>query len=229
MAFCNSCGASMASGTRFCNKCGAAVVASSPAPAVAPPAAVRSTPPVASSTPATSAPAPASGGGALKAILIVVGVIVLVGILGLVSLGFIAWRVARHTHVRHEGDNVRVETPFGTVQTTNDPQQAARDLGVDLYPGAQVLKEGATSATFGTVHTASLNFETADSLDKVCSFYKPRFPNAMVMSTEADQCTIVSNDKKNMITINVKAESNKTRIVITNVTHKSGAANSSSN
>ena len=152
----------------------------------------------------------------------------LIGILGFASLGLVAWRVARHTRVRQNGDNVRVETPFGTVQTTNDPEAAARDLGVELYPGAQVLKEGATSATFGAVHTTSLNFETSDSADKVCGFYKPKFPNAMVMSTEAKQCTIVSNDRKNMITINVKEESDKTRIVITNVS-KSGAGNPSSN
>ncbi len=220
MAFCNSCGTNIVPGTRFCNKCGAAILASTAAPAAAPPVVAGSAPP------ATAVPP--SGGGALKAILIGVGVIVLVGILAVASLGFFAWRVARHTRVRQDGDNVRVETPFGTVQTTNDPQAAARDLGVDLYPGAEALKEGATSATFGTVHTASLNFETSDSVDKVCSFYKPKFPNAMVMTTEANQCTIVSNDQKNMITITVKGESDKTRIVITNVS-KSGAANSSSN
>ena len=220
MAFCNSCGTNIVPGTRFCNKCGAAILASTAATAAAPPVVAGSAPP------ATAVPP--SGGGALKAILIGVGVIVLVGILAAASLGFFAWRVARHTRVRQNGDNVRVETPFGTVQTTNDPQAAARDLGVDLYPGAQALKEGATSATFGTVHTASLNFETSDSVDKVCSFYKPKFPNAMVMTTEANQCTIVSNDQKNMITITVKGESDKTRIVITNVS-KSGAANSSSN
>ena len=67
-----------------------------------------------------------------------VGVIVLVGILGVASLGFFAWRVAHRTHVRQEGDNVKVETPFGTVETTKDPEEAARNLGVDLYPGAQV-------------------------------------------------------------------------------------------
>ncbi len=220
MAFCNSCGTNIVPGTRFCNKCGAAILASTAATAAAPPVVAGSAPP------ATAVPP--SGGGALKAILIGVGVIVLVGILAVASLGFFAWRVARHTRVRQDGDNVRVETPFGTVQTTNDPQAAARDLGVDLYPGAEALKEGATSATFGTVHTASLNFETSDSVDKVCSFYKPKFPNAMVMTTEANQCTIVSNDQKNMITITVKGESDKTRIVITNVS-KSGAANSSSN
>jgi hypothetical protein len=216
MAFCNSCGASIAPGTRFCNKCGAAVLTSSPAPAAA-----------SSAPPAVSSPAPASGGGALKAILIVVGVIVLFIILGVTSIAFFAWRVAHHTRVRHDGDNVKVETPFGTVETTKDPQDAARNLGVDLYPGAEVLKEGSVSMTFGTVHTAALNFETSDSVEKVCSFYKPKFPNATVVTSEADQCTIVSNDHKNMITINAKIQSGKTRIVITNVSN-SDAANSSS-
>jgi hypothetical protein len=158
-----------------------------------------------------------------------VGVIVIVGTLAVASLGFLAWRFARHSHVRQQGENVRVETPFGAVESTKDPQEAARNLGVDLYPGAQVLNEGAASASFGAVHTATLNFETTDSLDKVSSFYKSRFPNAMVMTTEANECTIVSNDKKNMITINMKTQGDKTRIAITNVSHKPDAANSSSN
>ena len=223
MAFCNSCGASLNPGIRFCNKCGAAVLASSPVSPGSPPPTVASTSPVASTPPA---PVPASGGGALKVILIVVGVIVIVGTLCVASLGFFAWRIAHRAHIRQEGDNVRVETPFGTVESTKDPQEAARTLGVDLYPGAQVLKDGSTSMTFGSVHTATLNFESTDSLDKVSSFYKSRFPNAMVMNSQADQCTIVSNDKKNMITINIKAEGDKTRIAITNVNH---SANSSSN
>ena len=109
---------------------------------------------------------------------------------------------------------MKVETPFGTVETTRDPQAAARNLGVDLYPGAQVMKEGSTSMTFGNVHTAALTFETSDPVDKVCSFYKPKFPNAMVMTTQTEQCTIVSNDQKNMITIKAKIESGKTRIAV---------------
>ena len=225
MAFCNSCGANIVPGTRFCNKCGAAVLTST-LPPVAPPPAPGSVPPT-PSTPAAATAAQPSGGGALKAILIVVGVIVLVGILGLTSLAFFAWRVARHTHVRQNGDNVKVETPFGTVQTTKDPQDAARNLGVDLYPGAQVMKEGSVSVTFGNVHTAALNFETSDSVNQVCSFYKPKFPNAMVVSSDENQCNIVFNDQKNMITINAKTENGRTKIVISNVSRSTGANPSS--
>jgi hypothetical protein len=227
MAFCNSCGASIVPGTRFCNKCGAAIRSSSPAPAVPPSTPVGAAPPGPPVAPVAN-PASTSGGGALKPILIVVGVIVLVIILGVVSAGLFAWRIARHAHIRHDGNNVTVETPFGTVETTNDPQEAARKLGVDIYPGAEPLKQGSASATFAGIHTEALNLETTDSVDKVCSFYKPRFPNAMVMSTQTNQCTIVSNDQKNMITINVRAEGDKTRIAISKVS-KSGVADSSSN
>jgi hypothetical protein len=223
MAFCNSCGASTAPGTSFCNKCGAAIVGSAPPVAASP--AVDSRPPSPSTAPEVP---PASGGGALKAILIIVGVVVLVGILGVTALAFLAVRMAHRTRVHQEGDNVKVETPFGTVQTTKDPQEAARNLGVDIYPGAQVSQAGAASATLGGIHTVALNLETSDSVDQVCSFYKPKFPNAMVTSTNANQCTIVSNTQKNMITINAETENGKTRIVITNVS-KSGGANSSSN
>jgi hypothetical protein len=219
MAFCNSCGANITSGTRFCNKCGAAILSSAPAPVGAAPIAAGSVPP--------PSPAPSSGGGALKAILIIVGVIVLVGVLGLTSVAFFAWRVARHARISHDGGNVKVETPFGTVESAKDPQEVARNLGVDLYPGSQTLKNGTASVNFGAIHTVSLNAESTDSLDKVCSFYKAKFPSAMSTS-QADQCSILSNDKKSMITINIKVYGDKTKIAITNVT-KSDAASSSSN
>jgi hypothetical protein len=222
MAFCNSCGAAIAPGTRFCNKCGAVVLASSPAPSAMPPAPASSVPP----THSAQASAPTSGGGALKAVLIVLGVLVLVAVLGVTS-AFFAWRITRHAHIRHERDHVNVETPFGNVETTADPQEAARSLGVDLYPGVQVLKEGSTSATFGGVHTASVKAESTDSLDKVCTFYKSRFRNAMVVSSDENQCTIVSRDKKNMVTINAKADGGKTVLVITNVSNAEAASPSS--
>jgi hypothetical protein len=224
MAFCNACGANLNPGTRFCNKCGAAVLASTPVSAGTPPAAAPYT------VPATSVPQPnaGQGGGALKVILIVVGVIVLLGILSIASVGFFAWRVARHTHVRQEGDNVKVETPFGSVETNKDPADAARNLGVELYPGAQVLKDGSTTATFGGVHTATVNSESTDSVDKVAGFYKAKFPNAMVTTSDAGRCTIISNDRNNMTTINIEAEGNKTKIMISNVSHKSDTSDSSS-
>jgi hypothetical protein len=222
MAFCNSCGASLVEGTRFCSKCGAAILSSSPAAPVA--SAGTALPPPTAPTVA----AQPSGGGALKAILIIVAVIVVVGFLFIAAAGFAAWHMAHRSHIREQGGNVKVETPFGTVESTKDPQEAARAVGVDLYPGAQILKEGANSASIGTVHTATIKSETSDSLDKVSSFYKAKFPNATVATCDAEQCTIVSNEAKNVTTINLRTSGDKTTILITNVTHGTDAGKASS-
>jgi len=208
MAFCNSCGASLTPGTKFCNKCGAAVAAGASAPGV-----TSTTPP--------PAPVPTGGSSALKVILIVVAVIVCVGILVLGAIGIIGYHIAKRSHVSQNGDHVKVETPFGSVETSKDPDQAAKDLGIDLYPGAEVLRNGASSASFGGIRTVTAMFETHDSADQVCSFYKSRFPGAMVTTSDQNRCTIVSNSQKNMVTINIQGGGNTTRLQIKNVTKKS--------
>ena len=221
MAFCNSCGATQNPGTKFCNKCGAPFAAGTPASAPAP---------VVASAPASAvATTPASTGGssALKIILIVIAVIVVIGILGMATVGFIGYRIAKRTHVRQEGDHVKVETPFGSVESSQDPDQAAKDLGIELYPGAEVQKNGASSATFGGIHTVTANFETSDSVDKVCTFYKAQFPNAMVTTSDQNHCNLVSNERKNMITITVASGGDTTHIQMANISKKAASESSS--
>lgn len=221
MAFCNTCGTSLTPESRFCNKCGAPILASSV------PTTGGTASPVNPASPSVAG-AP-QGSGALKTVLIVVGAVFFLGLLGIASLGFFAWRMAHNTRIHQDRNNVRVETPFGNVETTKDPAEAARNLGVDLYPGAEVLKDGAASASFGTMHTVTLNSQTADSVEKVATFYKAKFPNAMVTSSDTGRCTIISNDHRNVVTINIEAEDGRTKILITNVTRKADASNSSSN
>jgi flagellar basal body-associated protein FliL len=205
MAFCNSCGATLNPGTKFCNKCGATVA---------------STPGV-SSAAAPPATPPTGGSSALKIILIVVAVIVLIGILGIATVGIIGYRIAKSSRVSQNGDHVKVDTPFGSVETSKDPDQAAKDLGVDLYPGAEVQRNGASAVSMGSMHTVTALFESSDSPDKVCSFYKSRFPGAMVTTSDRNRCTIVSNNQRNMITINVELSREGARLQITNVSKKS--------
>ena len=98
---------------------------------------------------------------------------------------------------------------------------------VDLYPGAEIRKNGAASASFGGFHTVSVTADTDDPVDRVTSFYKSKFPNAMVTTSDSGHCTIVSNDHKNIVTIVIEAAGDKTKIQISNV-HK-GSSDSSSN
>jgi hypothetical protein len=217
MAFCNSCGATLDTGTKFCNKCGAAQPAGAVSSSVAP-----------AGTPGASSGAPQSG-NALKIILIIVAVIVGLGILGIGAASFVAWRIASRTHIRNHDGNVRVETPFGTVQSTTDPDEAARNLGIELYPGAQVIKGTTSNMTMGTMHTAAADFETSDPASSVAEFYKSKFPGANVMSSSADHYAIVSTDKKNMLSIKIEPRDGKTRIHIAKVAGKMVGADDSDN
>jgi flagellar basal body-associated protein FliL len=174
--------------------------------------------------PSASAASP-QGSGALKIILIVVAVIFALGILGIGTLTFIVRRVA-HTHMDKRDNNVRVETPFGTVQSTNNPDEAARNIGIDLYPGARVLK--GNSAAIGGMHTVQAEFESDDSPAKVMAFYASQLPQANVTTKDQNRYTIVSTDKKNLITINIEPEGSKTRIAIANVSGKNLTGDTSS-
>jgi hypothetical protein len=207
MAFCNSCGAPLTAGSKFCNKCGVTIAAA----------------PVVSGVPAAPTPAPTGGGGALKVILIVVAVVVVIGILGVATIGFIGYRFARNSHVKQEGDKVKVETPFGTF-SANDPEQAVRELGIEVYPGAEVQKNGAASASVAGVHTVNAMFESNDSPDKICSFYKAKYPSSMVTSSDRNRCTIVANDSKNTITINVEGNGDGSKFQVANVSSKSSSS-----
>jgi len=206
MAFCNSCGAQLAEGTKFCSKCGSAVTG---APAV-------------TSQPIAPGPPPSSGSSsALKIVLMIVGVIVFIGILGMVTCGIIVHRAIKSAKVSQKGDNVKIETPFGNMETSSDPQKTAEELGIEIYPGAQVQKAGTASVTFGSIHTVTANFESSDSVDKVCDFYRSKFPGAAVQSSDQTHCSIVASSLGTSTTINADSSGGGSRFQIVAVTKKS--------
>ena len=207
MAFCNSCGAQLADGTKFCSKCGAAITGAPGTPqAIAP------------------GPPPSSGSSsALKIVLVIVGVIVLIGVLGVATIGVIGYRIAKSSRVSQRGGNVKVETPFGNMETSNDPQKTAEQLGIDIYPGAEVDKVGTASVTFGSLHTVTANFESNDSVEKICDFYRSRFPAATVQSSDQTHCSIVAGNQGNWTstTISVQSSGDGSRFTIVAMNKKS--------
>jgi len=154
-------------------------------------------------------------------VLIVVAVIVGLGIFAVAGFSYFVYHVAKSSHVRQEGNNVKVDTPFGSIESSQDPEKISKDLGIDIYPGAEMQKNGAVDSTFGKMHTVTAMFETSDSADQVCGFYKSRVPNAALVNTQSANCNFVSNDQKNMITINVQSVGGTTKVQITTITKKS--------
>jgi hypothetical protein len=219
MAFCNSCGSAVEAGARFCPKCGAAA-----APAAAPAIAVPS--------PAPSAAAnvsPAKSSSALKIILIIVAVVVGLGILGVGTAAFLVHRVISRTHVQEKNGSVRVETPFGNVESTEDSDAAIQDLGIQVYPGATVIKGTTNSSSIGGMHTASADFESSDPGSSVAEFYKSKFPAASAMTSEGNHYSIVLGGRGNLTTISIEPREGKTVIHVAKLTGKANGGSVSTN
>jgi len=208
MAYCNSCGTSLEAGARFCPKCGASQ-------------------PGGSAVSVSSAPAAGStqSNNSLKVVLIIVAVVVVLGAVAIGTLTLVGLRIARRTHVTQNGDNVRVQGPFGTINTNSS--EVARDLGVEIYPGARMLKNNAANVQIAGVHTVAADFESDDPINKVADFYRAKFPNANVNVSNQDHYTIVSTDNKNLITINIEPQGGKTLIHVASVGGKDVTGNSS--
>jgi hypothetical protein len=177
--------------------------------------------PAASAGQGTIAPTAApQGSNALKIVLIVVAIIVGLGIIGTAAATFIGLRIARHTRVEQKDGKVTVHSPFGTVESNTDASEVAKDLGIEMYPNARPLKDGAADVHIGNMHNVSAQFETDDPPDKVAEFYRSRIPNANVNVSNGDQYTIVSTQKNNIVTVNIEKQDGKTRIHIANVMGK---------
>jgi nitrate reductase NapE component len=161
--------------------------------------------------PAPPQPVPAppkKSGGALKIILIIVGIFVVLGMLVVGVIGFGVWRISRAVHKNPNG-TVTINTPGGGSITANSTNQFTdADLGIAIYPGAQQQKDSLRMTIAGkTMITA--NFLTPDSKDQVIAFYKDKAGASAqsMMTTDGaefivdnggDQTTVIINQKANM-------------------------------
>jgi len=155
----------------------------------------------------------------------VVAAVVVLGALAIGTLTLIGLHIARRTHVTQNGENVRVQGPFGTI--TTNASDVSSQLGVYVYPGARMLKNNAANVQIAGVHTVAADFESDDPASKVADFYKSKFPNANVNVSDQDHYTIVSTDNKNLVTINIEPQGGKTLIHIASVGGKDATGNSS--
>lgn len=109
------------------------------------------------------------------------------------------------------------------METSNDSGKTAEELGIEIYPGAQVQKAGTASVTFGSLHTVTANFESSDAVDKICDFYRSKFPNATVQSSDQTHCSIVAGNQGNWTstTISVQSSDDGSRFTIVAMSKKS--------
>jgi hypothetical protein len=221
-SFCSKCGAELSPDTRFCQGCGAPT--GLPAAAAMP----------AGVTPGGQVPlAPAPtvttrSSGALKVVLIIVGVIVGLGLLSAVAVMFGIWRISQSVHVDPSG-GVTISTPAGRISTghTSAAHLSETEVGAPIYPGA-IAEEGGFKLGAESGSMATYVFKTSDSVPQVLAFYRDKFgPKTSVIETpQGGIVTAAKNDNKGiMVTIGHDESENKTSIAITHTTSKKDRSN----
>ncbi|MGA8869763.1 MAG: zinc-ribbon domain-containing protein [Candidatus Acidiferrales bacterium] len=203
--FCAKCGAELSAGTKFCTACGAPT-----SPAVQP-----VTP--AGQGPAAVAQAPAKSSGALKIILIVIGIFVGLGVLTAALVIFGVWRVSKAVHVDRSG-SVTISTPEGRISAGQTPAHVTEaEVGAPIYPGA-VSAEGGIKFGAASGSMATYVFMTSDSVQQVLAFYRGKFgPKATVMETPSGAMvtSAKSDNEGTLVTIGHDDSDGKTSIMIT--------------
>jgi hypothetical protein len=162
---------------------------------------------------------PAKGGGALKIILIVVGVFVAIGVLAACVVGYGVYRVSKSVtnavRVDKNGSAMTINTPNGTISAGSDNSLGAAELGVDIYPGA-THAPGSLNVKGPNGATATANFTTSDSVSQVVDFYKDKLgANSTTMETSGGTIlTSGSSNPNNSLMVTVTSEGDKTKFSI---------------
>jgi hypothetical protein len=128
-------------------------------------------------------------GGIIGAFLLILGILVLLAMVSVVAGGlYIAHHVRMSKAASSHGQNVDVETPFGSVHVREDGTIDPKRFGVPVYPGA-VLREdhhklANVELDFGSegkqVTVVAGEYTTPDSIEKVREFYRDELPHWMV-------------------------------------------------
>jgi hypothetical protein len=177
-------------------------------------------PPVAYAAAVPAPMPPVKGSGALKIILIVVGVFVLLGVVAASVIGYGAYRISKAVHVDKNGNGgMTINTANGSITAGSDSSIGAAELGVDVYPGASHAP-GSMNIKSPDGAMATANFTTSDSVRQVVDFYKAKLgENASTMETSSG--TILTSDNSNpndSLVITVSADGGKTKIGIVHST-----------
>lgn len=196
MAFCTTCGTQIDERAAFCMKCGK-------------PTGLN---PVPTSIQPMSPPPSRS---ASKAVLLVVGGLFILAILAIVGSLIIGMRIAKHTKVEESESHTTVTTPFGTVQTSKDPEEIARNLGVEVYPGSTPDSDGA-SVNFAGFNIASAKFRSDDKPDRILAHYRKLYPQANYKSSNGGEELVVRNTR-GLISIKVQPSAEGSRFEIANI------------
>jgi hypothetical protein len=109
-------------------------------------------------------------------------------LLGLLFAGL----VVRNSHIKDQGKNVDIQTPVGEIKVNQNPNRAS---GLPVYPGATPSTEdGHTNVEVSSgeagVGVAVENYSTADSLEKVTTWYSQRLGSSFTREAKGSDVRV---------------------------------------
>lgn len=204
MAFCTGCGAQIEDNASFCTKCGTKTGVAGQAVSTG----------GAAAAPAMQ-PATKSSNTVLKIVLVIVGIFVLFGVIAMAGMFYVGYKIKNSVKV--DGNTATLETPFGKLASTDDPVAVAKQLDVELYPGAKSTETSGV-VTIGKMTTGAMTLQTSDSVQDVMNFYKAKYPNAQIITSGNSHSVLMAGDKNNLLTISVDGSTGTTTIQISRTT-----------
>jgi hypothetical protein len=169
---------------------------------------------------------PKSSSNFLAIALLLLALIVVLGAIGV----FVGVHVLTHTvHVElnEKGggkDAVSIKTPLGSLEVNQKLNEVS--LGLPIYPGSVPIKpEDSATVNLDIANEAKVRilagkFETADSLEKVASFYHQRLDNEVTKfkekNDEGKTVFEIKHDKLDKV-VALKNDGNKTVIELVHV------------
>lgn len=215
--FCTACGTSVEDGMKFCSTCGASIAAAEPTVADMPIA------PAQGDSPAPAPAAAKSSSPILKIVIIVVLLFVLIGVAGMGTCIYVAYRAKKtitdQIKIDEGSKTIEIPTPQGTLRMGETSSETPTDVGgVPVYPGAKALAGGGQLSFGDKFQISGQEFETDDSVDQVVSFYKGKYSTELT-AVEGDghhrlSINTGTSREPHMVTIDVSSDSDsgKTKI-----------------
>jgi len=218
--FCTKCGTPLGEGMSFCTNCGVTVGAP-PAPLAPPP--IAAAPAAVGAAPAGVAPVAKSGGPLLKIVLIVLAVFVLIGLLGVGSCVFFAYRTRQRLNQFKRQAQITFPSATGTGggPTESETQTSGTGevkTGVPVYPGATPTEAGG-DMSMGVGIVAVQEYTTDDSVDKVIEFYKDKLGSSVSVQQAEGKALlqVIGSSGLTNITVFHDDSSGKTKFSITRI------------
>jgi hypothetical protein len=157
-------------------------------------------------------------------VLAVVGILVLVGVIGMVTLGYLAYKAKQKlTGVVETAKTMtsRRGTPEISLEKGGEGSEAATAATAEVppYPGSTATEGGGELSFGGQGGISSQEYETSDTVEQVVAFYRDKLGSKIRVQESEGNAMFTLTSKKGLTTVTITRdpEAEKTKITIARI------------